>query len=127
MGENIYMNEKRKDIRFETLAKVRIKEIGKESFPLRDLSVTGCRVECPIEKDIMPNMLFSLEIIPEKPSKIKLFTIKVESKWVRVGVCTCEAGFLIVDPPKGEQFQRYIDYLSWRYSRGESMTNTENV
>ena len=119
------MNEKRKNSRFQTIAKVKIKEIGNEDFPLKDLSVLGCRIECPIEKDIMPNMKFEIQIIPEGAAKIKSFIVKTESKWVRVGGNNCEIGFLIAEPPKGRQFHRYIDYLSWRYSQGESMTGKE--
>ena len=119
------MIEQRKNTRFETLAKVKIKEIGKEEFTLKDLSVTGCKVECPIDKDIMPNMRFKLKIIPESAAEIDSFSISAEAKWVRVGVCTCEAGFLFLESPKGKQFQRYVEYLSWRYSQGQSKTGEE--
>ena len=118
------MKEQRKNLRYETLATVKIKEIGKEDFPLKDLSITGCRIEFPINKDIMPNMRFSLKIIPENAAEVEPFTINTESRWVSVSGRGCEAGFSLVEPPKGKQFQRYVDYLSWRWSQGQSMTNT---
>ena len=119
------MKEQRKNTRFETQAKAVIKEIGKEEFPLKDISVTGCRIECPIEKDVMPNMQFTLQIFPESAAEIEPFNITAETKWVKVGVCTCEAGFLLLESPKKKQFQRYVDYLSWRYSQGLSITGKE--
>ena len=119
------MSEKRESTRFQTLAKVKIKGSGEQEFPLKDLSVTGCKIECPAELEIMPNKRFSLQIIPETNSEIDSFVIKVESKWVRVGGHSCESGFSIVKSPKGKHFQSYVDYLSWRYSHGKSMTSDE--
>ena len=117
--------EKRRDTRFLTIAKVAIKELGKEEFQLKDLSITGCRLEYPIDTEITLDKRFSLEIIPEKEAKIKPFLIIAESKWIRVSSNSCEAGFMITESPKGKQFQSYVDYLSWRYSQGKSMTSED--
>jgi len=117
--------EKRKDTRFLTIAKVVIKEFGKEEFQLKDLSITGCRLEYPLETEISMDKRFSLEIIPEKEAKIKPFSIIAESRWIRVSSNSCEAGFIITESPKGKQFQNYVDYLSWRYSQGKSMTSED--
>ena len=87
--------EKRKDARFSTIANVVIKELGKEIFQLKDLSITGCRLEYPIDTEISLDKRFSLEIIPEKEAKIKPFLITAESKWIRVSSNSCEAGFKI--------------------------------
>jgi len=119
------MAEQRKNSRFLTSAKVIIKEFGKEEFQLKDLSITGCRLEYPIDTEISLDKRFSLEIIPETEAKIKPFSIDVESKWVRVSSNSCEAGFMITESPKGKQFQNYVDYLSWRYSQGKSMTSED--
>jgi len=113
------MNENRENTRYQSSAKVRIKETGEEDFLLKDLSVAGCRIECPIDQGIMPNKQFTLLIFPESGTEISSFAIDVESKWVRVGGSTCESGFLIIKPPKGKQFQSYVDYLAWQYSQGE--------
>ena len=117
--------EKRKDTRFSTIANVAIKELGKELYLLKDLSITGCRLEYPIDTEISLDKHFSLEIIPEKEAKIKPFLIIAESKWIRVSSNSCEAGFMITESPKGKQFQNYVDYLSWRYSQGKSMTSED--
>ena len=124
MRENIPM-EQRKDARFLTTAKAVIKEFGKEEFQLKDLSVTGCRIEYPLDIEILLNMRFLIKIIPEKESKINSFSITAESRWVGVSGNLYEAGFMITESPKGKQFQNYVDYLSWRYSQGKSMTSED--
>jgi hypothetical protein len=117
--------EQRKNSRFLTTAKVEITEFGRKKFQLKDLSVTGCRIEFPIDTEIILDMQFSIKIIPEKEAKIDSFSINAESKWIRVSSNSYEAGFLITESPKGKQFQRYVDYLSWRYSQGKSMTSED--
>ena len=107
--------------RFLTFAKVKIKEFGKAEFQLKDISITGCRIEYPLDVEILLDMRFSLKIIPEKEAKIHSFSIIAEARWIRVSVKSCETGFLITESPKGKQFQNYVDYLSWRYSQGKSM------
>jgi len=119
------MAEQRKNSRFLTSAKAVIKEFGREEFQLKDLSITGCRLEYPIDTEISLDKRFSLEIFPETEAKIKPFSIEVESKWIRVSSNSCEAGFMITESPKGRQFQNYVDYLSWRYSQGKSMTSED--
>jgi len=116
------MTEQRKNTRFLTAAKVTIKEFGKEEFQLKDLSITGCRIEYPLDVEILLDMRFSLKIFPEKEAKVHPFSMVVEAKWMGVSVNSCEAGFLIIESPKGKEFQNYVDYLSWRYSQGKSMT-----
>jgi hypothetical protein len=128
MGQNILMEqkaEKRKHSRFQSLAKVIIKEFGKEEFQLKDLSITGCRIEYPLDVEILLDMRFSLKLIPEKEAKIHSFSIIAEARWIRVSSTSCEAGFIITESPKGKQFQSYVDYLSWRYSQGKSMISED--
>ena len=116
------MKEQRKEIRYNSQAEVKFPEIdGGESF-LKDLSITGCRIECPNSGTIELKTQYRLEIIPEKAANIGFFDLLVESKWVRPGDYSQEVGFAIVESPKGKQFQHYVDYLSWRYSQGDSMT-----
>ena len=124
MRQNIYM-EKRKNSRFLTTARAAIKELDTEEFQLKDLSITGCRIEYPSDIEISLNTRFSLKIIPEKEAKIHPFLITVESKWVGVSGNLYEAGFMITESPKGKQFQNYVDYLSWRYSHGKSMISED--
>jgi hypothetical protein len=51
-----------------------------------------------------------------------VFDLLVEAKWIHAGDHAHEMGFSIVESPKGKSFQRYADYLSWRFSQGDSMS-----
>jgi len=119
------MMEKRRNSRFSTGAKVTIKEFGKEEFLLKDLSITGCRIEYPLDVEILLDMRFSLKITPEKETKVHPFTITAAARWIRVSSNSCEAGFMITESPKGKHFQSYVDYLSWRFSHGKSMISED--
>jgi len=121
------MKELRKNARYLTLAKIKTTEHRDGEFALKDLSVTGCRMECPAEIEIMPQKHFKLEIIPESEAKIEAFFLDAESKWIRLKGDSCEVGFYISESPKGKQFQRYVDYLSWRYTHGDSMTHNSEI
>ena len=118
------MVEKRGSARYKTIAKVRISGISEGETLLKDLSITGCLLECTSYVGIESNTQYKLEIIPESVAKIGEFELLVESKWVRTEDYSCEIGFSIVKSPKGKLFQRYLDYLSWRYSHGSSMTGS---
>ncbi|MDR1318450.1 MAG: PilZ domain-containing protein [Treponema sp.] len=83
---------------------------------LKDLSITGCCVECTVFVDIKPNVHYQLEIEPESAANIGNFQLVVESKWIRSGNYSSEIGFNIVASPKGKLFQRYVDYLEYRAS-----------
>ena len=111
-----YMQENRKNRRYQTLARVRIPGILEGETLLKDLSVTGCCVECTSLLDIKPDTQYRLEIFPEGASNIGNFDLFVESKWVRTENYSSEVGFNIIASPKGKLFQRYVDYLVWRHS-----------
>jgi hypothetical protein len=113
MLENITMgeiNEKRGNQRYQTFVKVKIEGINKGDIQLKDISVTGCRVACTGCEELILNKKYKIEIIPERESEIGLFDLIAEVKWTHNG----EIGFIIVESPKGKQFQCYVDYLSWR-------------
>ena len=121
------MNELRKNIRYQTLAKASIVGAKEVEILLKDISVLGCRVECTALAGIELKKQYKLEVTPENVSKIGSFDLPVETMWIRTGNYACEIGFAIVESPKGKSFQRYVDYLSWRFSHGESMSgNPEN-
>ena len=124
MGQNICMNEQRKFFRYKTLAKARIVEVSEGEALLKDISITGCLVECTSYAGIETNKQYNLEVKPETAAKIGTFELLVETKWMRAEAYSCEIGFAIVKSPKGKLFQRYVDYLSWRYSQGNSMTGS---
>jgi hypothetical protein len=100
--------------RYRTLARVRIQGHTGEEYLLKDLSVTGCCVECTSLADILPDSPYILQINPEDSAKIGRFDLEVKTVWIRPAGYSGEVGFNIVASPKGRLFQRYVDYLSWR-------------
>jgi len=120
------MIEHRKNTRYLSFAKAKIEGVNAGESLLKDLSVTGCCVECTSYVELAPNVRYRLEIIPETTSKIGIFNLLVESKWIHSESYSCDIGFCIVESPKGKHFERYVDYLSWRYAQGSSMTGDNN-
>ena len=116
------MAEQRGNTRYLTQAKVRIGGSGIEEIQLKDLSITGCRILYPGYTELELNEQYKIEIQPEGESKIGMFNLLVEAKWIKTIDLTNEIGFVVIKSPSGKLFQRYVDYLSWRYSHGNSMT-----
>ena len=114
MGHNSGMDERRVNTRYQTLAKVKIEDAESGEILLKDISVTGCCVECTTYVEIKLNMQYTLKVIPESITKIGDFDLLVESKWIRPSGDSYEIGFNIIESPKGKHFQRYVDYLSLR-------------
>jgi hypothetical protein len=110
------MFQQRKNSRYRTLAKAKIAGVFEGDALLKDISITGCCIECTMQVDISPNVQYKLTVIPENAAKISQFELLIESRWVRYGEYTCEIGFSIVASPKGKLFARYVDYLAWRSS-----------
>ena len=110
------MLENRKNPRYQTLARARIPGIMEGENLLKDLSITGCCVESTVNTEIQEGIHYKLEVKPESASRIKNFQLVVERKWVRPENYATEIGFSIIESPKGRQFQRYVDYLSYRNS-----------
>ncbi|MDR2402863.1 MAG: PilZ domain-containing protein [Spirochaetaceae bacterium] len=108
------MFNERKSVRYITHALARIEGVIEGDALLKDISVTGCCIECTMVVDIKPNKVYKITILPEAASNIGSFELKAEARWIQTGGYSCEAGFLIVASPKGKLFQRYVDYLVWR-------------
>jgi len=83
---------------------------------LKNISITGCCVECAGKVDIQLTAQYHLVIKPEKESHIGAFDLTVDCKWVRDDGHGTELGFGIIASPKGKQFQFYVDYLAYRHS-----------
>lgn len=81
---------------------------------LKDLSITGCRIQCVKPLDIQLNTQYRIQIIPEPAVKTGTFELLVESRWIHSREDSYEAAFMIVESPKGKQFEWYVDYLTWR-------------
>ncbi|MDR1302045.1 MAG: PilZ domain-containing protein [Treponema sp.] len=109
------MEERRKDIRYRTLGRARIPEVFDGDMVLKDLSITGCRIQCtkPIEA-IQLHTPYTIQIIPESEVKTDMFEVLAESRWIRSREDSYEAAFMILESPKGKQFECYVDYLVWR-------------
>ena len=116
------MSDKRKHARYTTQTAARIDELTEGESLLRDLSITGCRIECPKNSSMELNRQYQLKVIPESEARIDSFMLLVEMKWIRAMDDSSEIGLSIVESPKGRTFLNYVDYLSWRYSHGSSMT-----
>jgi hypothetical protein len=111
------MTDNRKSQRFQTLAHARIPGTLEGDNLLKDLSVTGCCVECTSCADIKQDARYQLEVIPESASRIGSFELTVQTKWIRAGSYSSDVGFSIVASPRGKLFQRYVDYLGYRSSQ----------
>ena len=97
------------------MARVCISGVNEDECLLKDISVTGCCVECAGAADIQPHTRYQLEIKPEGISHIGEFQLETESKWIRSNSNTTEVGLSIIASPKGKQFQHYVDYLAYRH------------
>jgi hypothetical protein len=109
------MLEKRKYLRYVSQAHARIPQAEAGDVLLKDISITGCGIESTMMLDLILHNQYKMEILPEASSDIGHFELLVEPSWVRTAGYSFEAGFTIVESPKGRQFQRYVDYLSWRH------------
>jgi hypothetical protein len=110
------MQEKRKDIRYRSRARACIPGTFEGDGLLKDLSVTGCCIECTMRVDIKPHTKHTIQVFPESISEIGQFDVLTECRWFRSTGNTYEIGFMIIESPKGKQFQRYVDYLAWQSS-----------
>ncbi|MDR2632784.1 MAG: PilZ domain-containing protein [Treponema sp.] len=81
---------------------------------LKDLSITGCRIQCAKHIPIQLNTRYTIQIIPEPVVKTGSFELIVESRWIHPREDSYEAAFMVVESPKGKQFESYVDYLAWR-------------
>ncbi|MDR2486028.1 MAG: PilZ domain-containing protein [Treponema sp.] len=110
------MQEKRQHIRYLTKAQAGIPGIFESGGLLKDISITGCCIECTRQVNIQPNNQYTIQVSPEPNANIGKFDLLAESRWIRPKGDSYEMGFMIVESPKGKQFQRYVDYLAWRAS-----------
>ena len=115
------MTERRNTVRMKTPARVTVKGFEKEKTSLKDISVTGCCVVCSPNTQIDLKTQYSLKISPESSAEIGAFNVTAESRWIKTSANSFEIGFMLLESPQGEQFLRYVDYLSWRYSHGHSI------
>ncbi|MDR2663290.1 MAG: PilZ domain-containing protein [Treponema sp.] len=106
--------DKRKNHRYPSIARAGIPEVFSGEAFLKDLSITGCRIECTMHVDIQEGTKYRITVRPEEAAGIGSFDLAAECRWLRPGGYSCEIGFDIKESPKGKDFQKYVDYLSWR-------------
>jgi len=113
--------ENRQSRRYASIARVK----GSRLFPgealLKDISITGCCIECATKVDVKMKTDYTLSIYPEKEAKIHSFDIVVECKWVHSGAPSCNIGFSVKQSPGKNDFLKYVDYLSWRLEHGSTV------
>ena len=109
------MSELRRSPRYRTSAHAEVSKIHGSDGLLKNISITGCCVECTGAVNIQPTAEYQLMIKPEKESHIGAFELTVDCKWVRNDGHGTELGFGIIASPKGKQFQYYVDYLAYRH------------
>ncbi|MDR0600073.1 MAG: PilZ domain-containing protein [Treponema sp.] len=108
--------EQRKNRRFPSSARARIPGAFSGDALLKDLSITGCRIECTEHADVQEKKEYAITIYPEDVSGIGKFDLLGECEWLNPGTYSCDIGFDIKRSPTGKVFQRYVDYLTWRSS-----------
>ena len=109
------MSESRNSPRYRTTAHVEMPKVPGGDGLLKNISITGCCVECAGVVKMQPEAQYQLMIKPEKEAHIGIFELTVECKWVRDDGHGTELGFSIIASPKGKQFQFYVDYLAYSH------------
>jgi len=108
------MGENRASPRYATKCQAHIDDVLEGDVVLKNLSITGCCLECSDNFDnLKPHNKYKIDIEPEKASKVDEFELEVECRWIRKKHHICEIGFQIVGSPKGKGFQHYVDYLTY--------------
>ena len=108
------ITEKRKNRRFSSIAKVRIPKAFTGEAILKDISITGCRIECTVHVEIEEKSQYVITVYPEGIANIGNFDLLVECKRIYSGGDSCGIGFEIKKSPGKKDFERYVDYLTWK-------------
>ena len=107
-------NENRKNRRYPSIAHVRIPTLFTGDALLKDISITGCRIESTMHIDIEKKSRHTITVSPEKSAGIGQFDIIADCKWFHSGSDSYDIGFDIIKSPGKKDFEKYVDYLSWR-------------
>lgn len=110
------MFENRKILRFPSLARAQLHGLQTGEALLKDLSITGCRLEFSAAVALSPGEACRILVIPEALAQVDAFELEAAPRWSRADYDSFEIGFEITKSPKGKTFQRYVDYLAWRLS-----------
>ncbi|MDR0442816.1 MAG: PilZ domain-containing protein [Treponema sp.] len=111
------MFENRASQRYRTMGQAKIHGVLEGEVLLKDLSITGCCLECTVHPEkIKPNEIYQVDIEPETAANVEGFSLQAECRWIRHGDYSFEIGFQVTASPKGKCFQRYVDYLAYHSS-----------
>ena len=108
------MFENRKCPRFASLARARIAGLPEGEALIRDLSITGFRLEFSAAVAFEKDKNYKIKVIPETIAQVEDFELEAQPRWSQAGYDSFEIGFAILQSPRGREFQRYVDYLSFR-------------
>jgi len=112
------MHEKRISPRYQTIGHARIPSVLKDDFFIRNISITGCCLECLGNVSLpKPSDIFKVEIKPEIAARIGKFEFEAECKWVRHAEDKSEIGLTVTVSPRGKFFQNYVDYIDYYKSK----------
>jgi len=109
--------EKRKSPRFLSIAKARIPQAFTGEAILKNISVTGCCIECTMHVDMEENSQYTITVYPEDNTDIGCFDLLAECRWIHPDGDSWGIGFEIKKSPGKKNFERYVDYLSWRNNK----------
>ena len=104
-----------RNTRFNSNGQVFISQVSNTDALLKNLSDSGLCIESSDVIEVLPKTRYSIDIIPEKESKVEAFSLEIESRWVKAKMKTSESGFVIVVPPDTSvkaMLEQYLHYLS---------------
>jgi|TergutMp193P3_1026864.scaffolds.fasta_scaffold23634_2 hypothetical protein len=111
---DIRERENRVSPRYHAVCRAHIDSTMKCDAVLKNLSITGCCLECNVNSETLKtSQVYKIDIEPERDAHISDFELEAECKWIRKKNEICEVGFQIVTFPKGKSFQNYVDYLAY--------------
>ena len=111
-----------RDSRYNSKGRVYIAEVPNTEALLKNLSTSGLCVESGEFIEVLPSGRYSMDIVPEKDSKLNQFQVEVETRWVKAKMKSSESGFVIVVPPGTEGralLEQYLTYLASKPEGGE--------
>ena len=117
------MSEKRKDIRFDDVARVEAFELCVFPGVLVDISHKGCKIRFPIPFDFELDKDYELKIIPSQKNETTGFVLIGHPMWKNKSAAFTEIGFEILHSPGISRFKEYLNDLE----QFEKETNEESA
>jgi hypothetical protein len=106
--------EKRANERFPDESMVELGGCLDKKGRLVDLSVAGLRVKFKGKQGLDGEREYAIRVQPAKAPDLRPFSLIVKLAWCDQDGEHTVAGFRIVASPSGDEFQHYIDFISYR-------------